>query len=342
MSDRRGRALAAAAVGAAALGGAAWLASQARRGQKVPLGVTLEGGRDSTVTSLDGTEIHVAEYGPKDAPALVLVHAWMCSIELWHRQIEALGSEARIIALDMRGHGGSGFAPTLDYSIEAFADDLDAVLEAHMGDGERAVIAGHSMGAMTVAAWAHRYPEHVAKRCAAVAMIGTGLGDLTSEALVVRGPGTDGFREHASAALLSTEIPFDGAPEPVVRTAARYVAFGPEARDEDVALVAAMARNCPRRVRGLSGGTLSKMDVYDGLAHLDVPAAVIAGSADRMTPPVHSHKLAELLPAAPEVIVAEGAGHMVPLEADEIVTEGLRLLLPEAKRKRRRRAKAKA
>ncbi len=72
------------------------------------------------------------------------------------------------------------------------------------------------------------------------------------------------------------------------------------------------------------------------------PAAVIAGSADRMTPPVHSHKLAELLPAAPEVIVAEGAGHMVPLEADEIVTEELRLLLPEAKRKRRRRAKAKA
>ena len=38
--------------------------------------------------------------------------------------------------------------------------------------------------------------------------------------------------------LLSTEIPFDGAPEAVVRAATRYVAFGPDARAEDVALVA--------------------------------------------------------------------------------------------------------
>ena len=171
-------------------------------------------------------------------------------------------------------------------------------------------------------------------------MIGTGLGDLTTEALVVRGPeGFDSAKEWASAALLSTEIPFDGAPDLVIRQAARFVAFGSDARDDDVALVAAMARNCPRRVRGLSGGTLTEMEVYDGLEHLDVPATVIAGAEDRMTPPVHSHKLADLLPASPDVIVAERTGHMVPLEADEIVTAELRRLLPEAKRKRRRRAK---
>lgn len=328
----------------AALGGAAYLASRARRGERVPLPVSIDGGRESTVTSVDGTEIHVVEAGPADAPPLVLVHAWMCSIELWHRQIEALAGEARIIAFDLRGHGGSGLAPTLDYSIDAFADDLDAVLEANLADGERAVIAGHSMGAMTVGAWALRYPERVAKRCAAVAMIATGLGDLTSEALVLGAAGGfDGAREWAGTALLSTEIPFDGAPEPVVRAFARRVAFGSDARADDVELVAAMVRNCPRRVRGLSGGTLSKMDVYEGLSNLDMPAVVIAGAEDRMTPPVHADKLAELLPTSPEPIVAEGAGHMVPLEADEIVTSELRRLLPEAQKKRRRkRAKAPA
>ena len=49
-------------------------------------------------------------------------------------------------------------------------------------------------------------------------MIGTGLGDLTTRRSSCAAPATDGFREYASAALLSTEIPFDGAPEPVVRS----------------------------------------------------------------------------------------------------------------------------
>ncbi|MGI9021301.1 MAG: alpha/beta fold hydrolase [Solirubrobacterales bacterium] len=342
MSKPGGRAITAAAAAAAAAGSAAWLASRARRKGPVELPVSVDGGRERTVTSLDGTRIHVVEYGPEEGPALVLVHAWMCSIELWHRQIEALDTEARIIALDLRGHGRSGLAPTLDYSIEAFADDLNAVLEACLGDGERAVLAGHSMGAMTVGAWALRYAEQIPRRCAAVAMIGTGLGDLTTESLVVNAPiPFTGAKKRIEVALLSTEIPFDGAPEAAVRAGARYLAFGPEARDEDVALVAAMVRNCPRRVRGLCGGTLSRMDVYEGLSNLDVPASVIAGARDRMTPPVHSDKLAELLPAAPKVIVAPGAGHMVPLEAEETVTSELRKLLPErAGRKRRRLPKA--
>lgn len=331
MSDRRARSIAAAA---AAAGGAAWLASRTRGDRPVELPVSVDGGRERTVKSVDGTEIHVVEYGPQDGPALVLIHAWMCSIELWHRQIEALDTEARIIALDLRGHGRSGLAPTLDYSIEAFADDLNAVLEASLGDGERAVLAGHSMGAMTVGAWALRYAEQVPKRCAAVAMIGTGLGDLTTESLVVNAPiPFAGAKEWLEVALLSTEIPFDAAPEAAVRAGAKFLAFGPDARTEDLALVAAIVRNCPRRVRGLCGGTLSRMDVYEGLSNLEVPAIVIAGEKDRMTPPVHSHKLAELLPASPKVIVAPGAGHMVPLEADETVTNELRKLLPEAARK---------
>ncbi len=344
MSSSRGRRIAAAAGAAAAAGGAAWLASRAQRARSAeePLAPGLTPGRVHRVASADGTEIHVEEFGIADGPALVLVHAWMCSHELWHRQITALEGEARLITFDLRGHGRSGFAPTLDYSIQAYADDLEAVLADRLADGEKAVLAGHSMGAMTIAAWAHAHPESVPARCSGVAMIGTGLGDLVTENLVMRTPGGfTGARERIEMALLSTEIPFDGAPEPALRAFVRWVAMGPGARDDDVALVARMVRACPRRVRGLSGGTLSRMNVYDGLANLDVPAAVIAGAADRMTPPVHSHKLAAELPHPPEVIEVPGSGHMVPLEADGVVTAELRRLLAEAKpRGRRRRSKA--
>jgi pimeloyl-ACP methyl ester carboxylesterase len=344
MSSSRGRRIALAAGAVAVAGGAAWLASRAQRARwaEEPLVPGFAPGRAHTVTSPDGAEIHVEEFGVSDGPALVLVHAWMCSHELWHRQITALAGEARVITFDLRGHGRSGFAPTLDYSIEAFADDLGAVLADRLGDGEKAVLAGHSMGAMTIAAWAHAHHASVPARCAGVAMIGTGLGDLITENLVIRAPGRfTGARERIEVALLSTEIPFDGAPEPALRAAVRWVAMGPGARDEDVALVARMVRACPRRVRGLSGGTLSRMNVYDGLAHLDVPATVIAGASDRMTPPVHSHKLAAKLPRSPEVIEVPGSGHMVPLEADGVVSAELRRLLAEAKPgRRRRRSKA--
>lgn len=339
-SGRRGRTIAAAGAAAAAAGGAAWVAGRARRpaGHSGPLVPGLEGERVGKVTSADGTTIHVAEFGPEDGRPIVLVHAWMCSLELWHRQLAELGREFRLIAFDLRGHGRSSFAPTLDYSIEAFADDLDAVLADRLADGQLGVLAGHSMGGMTIAAWAHRYPDSVALRCGGVAMIGTGLGDLVSESLVVRSPGGfTGAKERIEVALLTTEIPFDGAPEPAIRAGARYLAFGPEARHEDVELVTRMVRACPRRVRGLCGGTLSRMEVFDGLAHLDVPATVIAGAQDRMTPPVHSHKLAAKLPHEPEVIEAPASGHMVPLEADAVVTSELRRLVGVAPGRRPRR-----
>ena len=159
-------------------------------------------------------------------------------------------------------------------------------------------------------------------------MLGTGMGDLLSETLVLRTPQALGpVQEEFGELLLSNELPFAYVPEPFLRMGVRQVAFGADPRDEDVALVAHMVRDCAPRVRGASGGTLSKIDVFEGLGNLEVPALVIAGMRDRMTPPSHSHRLAELLPAKPDVIEVPGAGHMIPLEADQTVVASLRGLL---------------
>jgi len=72
-----------------------------------------------------------------------------------------------------------------------------------------------------------------------------------------------------------------------------------------------MVREFAPRVRGATGGTLSQLDVFEGLGNLDVPTVVIAGERDRMTPVSHSHRLAELLPRPTEVIEVPGAGHMI-------------------------------
>jgi pimeloyl-ACP methyl ester carboxylesterase len=89
----------------------------------------------------------------------------------------------RAIAYDARGHGESDPAPEGGgYSYAELADDLGAVLDAVAPD-RRAVIAGHSMGAHTVAAYALREPA----RIAGIVVIGPAYpGVPTSEEVLAR------------------------------------------------------------------------------------------------------------------------------------------------------------
>ncbi|PRC52272.1 alpha/beta hydrolase, partial [Mycobacterium sp. ITM-2017-0098] len=64
------------------------------------------------------------------------------------------------------------------YSLDHLAADLDAVLDATLAPGERAVIAGHSMGGIAISSWSGRLPHRVAERADAVALINTTTGDL--------------------------------------------------------------------------------------------------------------------------------------------------------------------
>ena len=164
-----------------------------------------------------------------------------------------LAGEARMIAFDLRGHGAQRLRAhprLLDRGLRRRSRGRPRRPPRRRASGRS--WRGHSMGAMTIARLGPAPSRaRVQARARRVAMIGTGLGDLTSEALVVRAPRRSRGPGAASTVLLSTEIPFDGAPEPVVRAAVRFVAFGPDARGEDVALVAPWSATA----RGGCGGS---------------------------------------------------------------------------------------
>lgn len=63
--------------------------------------------RTDFVRSADGTRINVEEYGPQDAPTVVLIHGWTCKTLFWAPLIHELGGEFRVVAYDQRGHGRS-------------------------------------------------------------------------------------------------------------------------------------------------------------------------------------------------------------------------------------------
>jgi pimeloyl-ACP methyl ester carboxylesterase len=94
----------------------------------------------------NGIRVHVAEAGPADAPAVLLLHGWPQHWYMWRRVMPALAPEYRLLAPDLRGFGWTE-APGHGYDAETFAADQVALLDA-LGL-ERAHVVGHDWGGWT-------------------------------------------------------------------------------------------------------------------------------------------------------------------------------------------------
>lgn len=77
-------------------------------------------------------------------------------------------------------------------------------------------------------------------------------------------------------------------------------------------------------------GDLMRHDRFEDLSALrGVPVHVLVGERDRLTPPAHARRLASALPSA-RLTVAPQAGHMLPLERDNLVSDALIAMLDGA------------
>ncbi|GAA3804650.1 alpha/beta hydrolase [Streptomyces coacervatus] len=277
--------------------------------------------RELVAVSADGARLHVEVHGPESAPAVVLAHGWTCSTAFWAAQIRDLAADHRVIAYDQRGHGRSPAGPA--YGTDALADDLEAVLEATLAPGEKAVIAGHSMGGMTVMAAAERpgFREHAV----AVLLCSTGSSRLVAESTVVPlGPGR--LRTWLTGHILGARAPL-GPVTPVARRILKYGTMGPGSAPHMVEACARIVHACPRKVRHAWSQVLALLDLDHGVRELRVPTAVVVGTADRLTPPVQARALIAALPNCVGATELPGLGHMTPVEAPELVSGRIRELV---------------
>lgn len=292
-----------------------------RRPHSVPAPVVPA--RELAAVSADGSRIHVEVYGPEGAPAVVLSHGWTCSIQFWAAQIRDLAPDHRVIAYDQRGHGSSPVPGPGGFSTDALADDLEAVLAATLAPGEKAVLAGHSMGGMTMMAAGQR--PRVREHAAAALLCSTGSSKLLAEALVV--PLRAGaLRTRITRAILGTRAPL-GPVTPVSRRILKYGTMGPGSAPDRVESCARIVHACPRPARFGWGQVLAELDLEAGVRELRVPTALIAGTRDRLTPPVHARALAAALPDCLGLTELAGMGHMTPVEAPEAVSSKIRELV---------------
>jgi pimeloyl-ACP methyl ester carboxylesterase len=331
----RRTALSAAATATAA--GAAWGASylgDRRRIAGDPRHAALlrpVGGRPVPVRAGDGTDLRVRVFGPEGAPIVVFVHGWTCALEFWKLQIQALQGDLRLVAYDLRGHGESAPSSGGDYSIQAYANDLDAVLRATVPEGERAVLVGHSLGAMTIVAWASDRPGEIEDRVSAAGLFSTGVGDLITSALVLPASGVnERIQQELTQLFLGSSAPLPRKASPVVNRVVQYVALCGAASPATVSFCAQMVLRCPRDVRANTGTTLSSLDLYEGVEALTVPTTVLVGTDDRLTPPVHAERLADRLPQLHDLVELPRVGHMAPVENPTATTDAVRSLVAVA------------
>lgn len=279
--------------------------------------------REIEARSADGSRLHIEVYGSEGAPAVVLIHGWTCSTLFWAAQIDDLAADHRVIVYDQRGHGRSPAVGPGGYTTDALADDLEAVLGATLAPGEKAVLAGHSMGGMTLMAASARpaFREHAA----AALLCSTGSSRLVAEARVV--PTRAGrVRTRLTRMVLGARAPL-GPVTPVSKRILRYGTMGPGTAPDRVAACARIVHACPRPVRVAWAHVLGELDLDAGVRELRVPTAVVTGTADRLTPSVLARRLADELPECVGVTELTGMGHMTPVEAPEAVTAVIRELV---------------
>jgi pimeloyl-ACP methyl ester carboxylesterase len=249
------------------------------------------------VTATDGARLRVHAYGPADGDVVVLVHGWTCCLEYWNPQINAFAGEYRMVAYDLRGHGDSELGnatPTPDL----LADDLAAVLAAVLRPGQRAVLVGHSLGGMTIQAWAGRHPEQVTERAAAVVLTNTAPGNLIAETTVlpVFNRGLLALPHGLGRWGLAGQLVFP--PIPPVRWAFRRQVMTLASTGDVAEFALSIVRSCPAAVRGKFGLLLADLALGRAAENLTVPTTVIAGDRDDLTPPVHSRRIVEMLTRA--------------------------------------------
>lgn len=302
-------------------------------------GPKLPPSRTIKVRAADGTRLNTEVFGPEDGYPIVLAHGITCAIRVWHEQINDLSRDHRVIAYDHRGHGRSGLPHRSAYSLDHLASDLDAVLAATLRPGERAVIAGHSMGGIAISSWAERHRDRVAERADAVALINTTTGDLLEKINLLRVPGMlAGGRALAAKRMIET---FGGAPlfrgaQPGSRRFVAMMAVGAEADPAIADFVHDLFAATPPAGRGAWANVLvNEMGPrHIDLSGLTVPTLVIGSTKDRLLPMCQARKIADAAPNLVELVEMPG-GHCAPLEHPEAVNHHLRALVSAVLSERR-------
>jgi 3-oxoadipate enol-lactonase len=237
-------------------------------------------------TSL-GYRIGYADAGGGGATPIVFLHGVGSDKSVWHPQLAHFGRDRRAIAFDYPGYGDSDPAPHGTTRDDYAAAILSAMTELGV---ERAHVCGLSLGGVIAIALHHAAPE----RCASLILADTFAKHPDGQAIYQRSTAASG--DMRAMAEARTDVLLAQPAVPAVRTE----------------VIETMARIDPAAFR-IGAQAVWLADQATRAQAIRVPALVICGDEDTITPPALSHELVQLIPGARYEEI-ERAGHLTNLE----------------------------
>ncbi len=261
---------------------------------------------------IDGARVRVREQGPASAPAIVLIHGFVYSLESFDGWAEALDDDFRVIRYDLLGHGLTGPDPQARYAPEERAAFLEHVLDA-LGV-ERAHLAGNSLGGLVAWRFAASHPERV-DRLILVDAGGFSINGVTDEP-VQAPPQLEAFLRFAPEAGVAIMM------EQVYGEPSRIS----DERAEQIRDMMRRRGNGQAFVDHVNEFTLP--DPTEALGEIEAPTLIIWGGRDHVISPEHGPRFEAAIDQA-ELVTFPDLGHAPQEEDPEATVSAARAFLLE-------------
>ena len=253
-----------------------------------------------------GVRLHYAQHGDRDGTPVIFLHGWPDSWFSFSTVVSQLPQQFRALLPDQRGFGDSE-QPEGDYSIDVFARDVVALLDAL--SIRRAAIVGHSFGSFVTRRVALTHPERVSR----IVLIGTAVSpdnavtrQVQAEMRTLEDPVPLGFAREFQAGTAYVPLP---------------TSFFDRLIDE--------SRKLPARLwRAIFDGLLAYDDAR-ALHNLRTSTLVLWGEHDALFPRSDQERLAATIPDA-HLTVYQETGHCPNWERPERVAADLQDFLVQA------------
>ena len=259
--------------------------------------------RDSKAVNADlvrlkVNDIEMALRDQGSGDAVVLVHGFPFSHTMWRQQWDVLSKNHRVIVPDLRGFGQSDVTSGT-VTMAQFADDLAAMLDVlDIGD---VTFCGLSMGGYIAWEFWRRHGHRVSK------FILCDTRAVADDELIARGRQwmVSRLLQEGTGFVPETMLPKLFSPHAIETT----MDVVDEARDS---ILNAPVEGMAASLRGMA----QRMDASSLLAEVNVPALLLAGEHDQISPCTEMQQIAATMPQGTFVSI-EGAAHVPPMETPE-------------------------
>jgi pimeloyl-ACP methyl ester carboxylesterase len=253
----------------------------------------------------DGGSLYTISRG--HGPTIVLSHGVTIDSRVWVKQFDALPDLGlRVVAYDHRGHGQSAVGDT-GHSLDNLAADVRTVLEGL--DLRDVVLVGHSMGGLAAQAFAIHHAGIARTRVRGIVLLSTFARTPIASVAPLPVEKVSSWLDLASLMR-----------RPQLGTLLARLGFGRDPLASRVELARQMLSECDPDTARDAIVPLLGVDLTAQLACIDLPTLVIGGTADVLTPPAESRRIARHLPGA-RLVLIERAGHMIMLERADALQE---------------------